>query len=96
VEPMNPTALGRLFRTVLESALRSHGIACEVIVDKQIAARAVAGLSRRDTEIKKVVAGFGKTLCGPWRADERTQPRRPGSRSHFATDAAGCPPAAGF
>jgi len=62
---------GRLFRTVLESALRSHGIGCEVIVEKQLAAKAAAGLERRDSEIKKVLAGFGKTLGGPWRADEK-------------------------
>ena len=62
---------GRLFRTVLESALRSHGIACEVIVEKQLAATAAAGLERRDAEIRKVLAGFGKSLGGPWRADEK-------------------------
>jgi hypothetical protein len=62
---------GRLFRTVLESALQSHGIACEVIVEKQLAAKAAAGLKRRDAEIRKALAGFGKTLGGPWRADEK-------------------------
>ena len=62
---------GRLFRTVLESALQSHGITCEVIVEKQLAAKAAAGLKRRDAEIKKALAGFGKTLGGPWRADEK-------------------------
>jgi hypothetical protein len=62
---------GRLFRTVLESALQSHGIACEVIVDKQLAAKAMADLERRDADIKKVLAAFGKSLGGPWRADEK-------------------------
>jgi len=62
---------GRLFRTVLESALRAHNIACEVIVEKQLAARAAASLQRRDAEIRKVLAGFGKSLVGPWRADEK-------------------------
>ena len=62
---------GRLFRTVLESALRSHGIACEVIVEKQLAAKAAAGLERRDAEIRRVLAGFGKSLGAPWRADEK-------------------------
>ena len=62
---------GRLFRTVLESALRSHGIVCEVIVEKQLAARAATGLARRDVEIRKALAGFGKSLGAPWRADEK-------------------------
>jgi hypothetical protein len=62
---------GRLFRTVLESALRCHGVACEVIVEKQLAAKATAGLKRRDAEIRSVLAGFGKSLGAPWRADEK-------------------------
>jgi hypothetical protein len=62
---------GRLFRSVLESALQAHGIACEVVVEKQLAARAAAGLERSDAEIRNAVAGFGKALGGPWRADEK-------------------------
>jgi len=62
---------GRLFRTVLESALQAHGIACEVMVEKQLAAKATAGLKRGDAEIRNVVTGFGKALGGPWRADEK-------------------------
>jgi hypothetical protein len=63
---------GRLFRTVLASALESHGIACEVIVEKQLAEKAVAALERRDAEIKNVLAALGRSLGGPWRADEKT------------------------
>jgi hypothetical protein len=62
---------GRLFRTVLEDALRAHGVACDVIVEKQLAAKAVAGLKRRDGEIRKTLAAFGKTMGGPWRAEEK-------------------------
>jgi hypothetical protein len=62
---------GRLFRTVVEDALRSHGIACDVIVEKQLAARAAAGLRVADGAIKQTVAAFGKTVGGPWRADEK-------------------------
>ena len=62
---------GRLFRTVLADALRSHGIDCDVIVEKQLAARVAADLGRRDGDVTRVVAAFGKTLGGPWRADEK-------------------------
>ena len=62
---------GRLFRTVVEDALRSHGIACDVIVEKQLAAIASAGLRRPEDEIKKTLGAFGKTIGGPWRADEK-------------------------
>jgi hypothetical protein len=62
---------GQLFRTVLQSALQLHGIRCRVIVEKQLGATATAGLQRRDAEIKRVVARFGKDVGGPWRADEK-------------------------
>jgi hypothetical protein len=62
---------GKLFRTVVEDALRLHGIACDVIVEKQLADRAASGLRRSDGEIKKTLAAFGKTIGGPWRAEEK-------------------------
>jgi hypothetical protein len=62
---------GQLFRTVLEDALNAHGIACDVIVEKQLAARAVSDLKRRDADIRSAVAAFGKALGGPWRAEEK-------------------------
>ena len=62
---------GKLFRTVVEDALKSHGIACEVIVEKQLPAKASAGLGRSDGDIRKTLAAFGKTIGGPWRAEEK-------------------------
>jgi hypothetical protein len=62
---------GRLFRTVLEGALRAHGIDCDVVVEKHLAARAVTDLGRSDGEIRRAVAAFGKAIGGPWRADEK-------------------------
>jgi hypothetical protein len=62
---------GQLFRTVLEEALRSHGVGCDVIVEKQLAGKAAADLGQRDADIAYAIAGFGKTLGGTWRADEK-------------------------
>src|SRR5262245_43624963 len=62
---------GRLFRTVVEDALKSHGVACDVIVEKQLAARATAGLGRSGGEVKRTVAALGKAIGGPWRAEEK-------------------------
>src|SRR6266850_8284593 len=62
---------GKLFRTVVEDALRAHGIACDVIVEKQLAAKASAGLRRPEREITQTLAAFGKTIGGPWRAEEK-------------------------
>jgi hypothetical protein len=62
---------GRLFRTVLEDALHTHGLTCEVIVEKTLAKRAAADLGRSAAYMSKVVAGFGETLGKPWRAEEK-------------------------
>jgi hypothetical protein len=62
---------GRLFRTVLLDALRGRDVQCDVIVDKQLADRAVADLARQASAIARAIAAFGKTLGGPWRADEK-------------------------
>jgi hypothetical protein len=62
---------GRLFRTVLEDALRERGVDCTVIVEKMLTAHAVRALGRPEREIKKVVGAFGEMLDGPWRVDEK-------------------------
>jgi len=62
---------GRLFRTVVENALSSHGIACDVIVEKQLAAKAASGLRVSDAAIRRTLAAFGKAVGAPWRADEK-------------------------
>ena len=62
---------GKLFRTVVENALRAHGIACDVIVEKALAEKAAAGLRRPASEIKRTLAALGKTVGGPWRAEEK-------------------------
>jgi len=62
---------GRLFRTVLEDALREHGVRCRVIVEKQLADTMAAGLKRPPREIARILDDFGKTLGRPWRTDEK-------------------------
>jgi hypothetical protein len=62
---------GQLFRTVLADALRSHGIACDVTVEKTLADKAVKALHRREDELRRTLAALGKSLGGAWRADEK-------------------------
>jgi len=62
---------GKLFRTVLQSALQSHGIRCDVIVEKRLSARATGALRRPGADITRAVASFGKAIGGTWRADEK-------------------------
>ena len=62
---------GQLFRTVLIEALTPHGIPCDVSVEKMLAAKAAQRLKRSHAEITRTIAALGKTLGGPWRADEK-------------------------
>jgi hypothetical protein len=62
---------GRLFRQAVEEALRAKGVEVSVIVEKALASEAVRRLDRSAVEIKRVVAGLGRSVDGPWRADEK-------------------------
>lgn len=62
---------GRLFRTVLETALGGHGVACRVLPERDLYARAAAALGRSEEEIRRAVAALGKGRPGPWRADQK-------------------------
>jgi hypothetical protein len=61
-----------LFRTVVARALDAHGIESTAIVAGQLAAQASLALRRTDEEIRRVIAEFGRTIGGPWRADEKS------------------------
>jgi len=63
---------GRLFRTVLEDALGSFGLTCSVIIERSAYAQAANILKRPEDDIKSCVAQLGRSLEGPWRADEKT------------------------
>jgi hypothetical protein len=62
---------GRLFRTVVEDALRANGITCSIHLEKDLTAIAAAELRRAESAIRQTAASFGKTIGGPWRADEK-------------------------
>jgi hypothetical protein len=63
---------GRLFRTVLEDALRSSGLTCSILVERDAYVRAAAALNRPEHELRRLVAQLGRGLRGPWRSDEKT------------------------
>lgn len=62
---------GRLFRTVVEEALRDHGVGCGSIVEKKLGADAQHALRRSDADIRRTLRQFGETLGSPWRAEEK-------------------------
>jgi hypothetical protein len=63
---------GRLFRTVLEEALRSCGLPCLILVERHAYAQAAVSLKRSEQDLKRSVAQLGSGRAGPWRADEKT------------------------
>src|SRR5437764_2455778 len=62
---------GRLFRTVLEDALRANHVRCSVFVEKALAGEAAKHLKRPAADVKRVVGGFARALGGPWRSEEK-------------------------
>lgn len=62
---------GRLFRTVLEDALRARDVACTVIVEKSLNTLAPKAIGCPAGRIKKTIGSLGAALHGPWRAEEK-------------------------
>jgi hypothetical protein len=63
---------GRLFRTVLAEALDDRGITCTVIVEKTLGAEARKAIETPPGQVAKEIAGMGRALGGPWRAEEKS------------------------
>jgi hypothetical protein len=62
---------GRLFRTVLEDALRSRGIQCAIFTERDVYPRASNLLGQPPVQIRKMLAELGRLVNGPWRADQK-------------------------
>jgi hypothetical protein len=62
---------GRLFRTVLEDALRSRGIQCAIFTEREVYPRASNLLGQSPVQLRKAIAELGHFVSGPWRADQK-------------------------
>jgi hypothetical protein len=62
---------GRLFRTVLEDALRSHGIQCTIFAERDVYPSASNLLRQSPVQIQRAIAELGHSVDGPWRADQK-------------------------
>jgi hypothetical protein len=62
---------GRLFRTTLETALRSQGVRCSVFTERNAYAEAAKILSESPERIKLAIAELGRSVKGAWRADQK-------------------------
>jgi hypothetical protein len=62
---------GRLFRTVLEDALRSRGIQCAIFTERDVYPRASNVLGQSPIQIRRTITELGRSASGPWRADQK-------------------------
>jgi hypothetical protein len=63
---------GRLFRTMVEEAVRSCRLPCLVIAERNVYARAAEVFGTSEEALKRALARLGRSLGGQWRADEKT------------------------
>jgi hypothetical protein len=62
---------GQLFRKVLEDQLKTQGLSCSVVVERDAYTRAAEVLKRSEGDLKRALSGLGGQLDGPWRAEEK-------------------------
>lgn len=62
---------GRLFRAVLENALRSRGIQCAIFTERDVYPTASNLLGQSPIQIRKTIAELRRSVNGPWRADQK-------------------------
>jgi hypothetical protein len=62
---------GRLFRTVVEDALRAQGLSCFVLGEKAAFEAASHVIHLGEEALKRTVANLGRRVEGSWRAEEK-------------------------
>jgi hypothetical protein len=81
---------GRLFRGVVESALRERGLPCRIFVERDLPATGTTILGHPDTTLRRLLTELGRPLAGSWRRDDKmatlaawlvlASPRNPSTR----------------
>lgn len=62
---------GRLFRVVIDGALRASRIRATVTPEKKLFASGVATLELPESRIRAELIALGRVVAGPWRAEEK-------------------------
>ena len=62
---------GQLFRKVLEDELKTQGLWCSVVVERDAYTHAAEVLKRSEGDLKRTLSGLGRQLGGPWRAEDK-------------------------
>ena len=63
---------GIFFREVLEAGARACRLPAMLVLERDALARASAGPRRREGEMRRVLARFGKQIGSPWRSEEKS------------------------
>jgi hypothetical protein len=63
---------GRLFRRVVEEALRREGLKCSIWVERELYAAAAQQLGRSEEQVRREASGLGRAIAGGgWRSDDK-------------------------
>ena len=62
---------GRLYRNVVEDGLAAAGLGCELLLERDLYARAAERLGLRENALKKTVTELGRGVTGGWRAENK-------------------------
>jgi hypothetical protein len=63
---------GRLFRTVVEDAVRRNGLHVSIWRERDLHAEAVTMLGRTQRGLRAELSRLGRAVDGPWRAEQKT------------------------
>ena len=63
---------GRLFREILEAGAAAQELPCFVLVEQGAYEEAAKALHRGVGSLQRAVTELGRTVPGPWRAEEKT------------------------
>lgn len=62
---------GRLFRRVVEEAVRREGLACSIWIERALSGVAADRLERSEQDVKRAAAALGRAVAGGWRSDDK-------------------------
>jgi hypothetical protein len=62
---------GRLYREAVEGAVSQHGLACRLVVERDVLGTAEEALGKPRAELKAAIDAFGKEAGRPWRSQDK-------------------------
>jgi hypothetical protein len=62
---------GQLFRSVLGEALHAHHVRTEVLIERDIYAKAAVQLKKSSDQLRRIIQTFGRLTKGPWCGEQK-------------------------